>query len=220
MASRILSRARPLALAQTCFRLVQTRQRRPLSLSLICRSSAKHTFPASSTVSSCCHKTTPPPTPSLTSLAFWKSPPTWRRAGVNTLRCLVGCSVGDFAVLWYLQTHHADWGMWPTIMGLAMASGLTTSVLLETVLLRVGRDGLSWGLAARTAVGMSFISMLTMELAENAVDYWLTSGGQAAGYTFGEPLFWAAAGVSMVAGFLAPLPYNYMRLRRYGKACH
>ncbi|KIH87089.1 hypothetical protein SPBR_05250 [Sporothrix brasiliensis 5110] len=148
------------------------------------------------------------------------SPPTWRRAGVNTLRCLVGCSMGDFAVLWYLQMHHADWGMWPTIMGLAMASGLTTSVLLETVLLRFGRDGLSWGLAARTAVGMSFISMLTMELAENAVDYWLTSGGQAAGYTFGEPLFWAAAGVSMVAGFLAPLPYNYMRLRKYGKACH
>ena len=170
----------------------------------------------------CCHKkaektVVPPPT----TLAFWQSPPTWRRAGLNTLRCLAGCSLGDFAVMWYLQTHHADWGMWPTIMGLAMASGLTTSVALETVLLRIGKDALpSWSVAARTAVGMSFISMLTMEAAENVVDYWLTGGGQAAGYTFGEPLFWASAGVSMVAGFLAPLPYNYLRLRKYGKACH
>lgn len=156
----------------------------------------------------------------MTSLTFWQSPPTWRRAGLNTLRCLVGCSAGDFAVMWYLQTHHADWGMWPTIMGLAMASGLTTSVALETTLLRLGKDKLPWIMAARTAVGMSIISMLTMEAAENVVDYYLTAGGTAAGFTFGEPMFWAAAGVSMVAGFLAPLPYNYARLRKYGKACH
>ncbi|CAK7242423.1 MAG: hypothetical protein STHCBS139747_003914 [Sporothrix thermara] len=171
--------------------------------------------------STCCSKKKTPPPPSPTNLAFWQSPPTWRRAGVNTLRCLAGCSLGDFSVMWYLQTHHADWGMWPTIMSLAMASGLASSVALETVLLRLGRDGLpSWSLAARTAVGMSFLSMVTMEAAENIVDYWLTGGGQAAGYTFGEPMFWAAAGVSMAAGFLAPLPYNYLRLRKYGKACH
>ncbi|CAK7275121.1 hypothetical protein SEPCBS57363_006518 [Sporothrix epigloea] len=53
-----------------------------------------------------------------------------------------------------------------------------------------------------------------MEAAENVVDYWLTGAGQTAGYMFGEPLFWAAAGASMVAGFMAPLPYNYWRLRK------
>lgn len=89
-------------------------------------------------------------------------------------------------------------------------------MLLETVLLRVGRDRLPWLAAARTAAGMSLISMLTMEAAENAVDFHLTGGVVA----IDSPAFWTAAAVSMAAGFLAPLPYNYMRLRRYGKACH
>lgn len=58
--------------------------------------------------------------------------------------------------------------------------------------------------------------MLAMEGAENAVDYHLTGGLVA----FDDPAFWIAAAVSVSAGFLAPLPYNYVRLRRYGKACH
>jgi hypothetical protein len=97
-----------------------------------------------------------------------------------------------------------------------VASGIATSLALETVLLRKGRDNLSWPLAARTAAGMSLISMLTMELAENVVDYHLT-GGQIA---VDSPTFWLAGAVAMLAGFLSPLPYNYMRLKKYGKACH
>lgn len=99
---------------------------------------------------------------------------------------------------------------------LPVASGLGTSMLLETVLLRFGRDRLAWPVAAKTAVGMSLISMLTMEAAENVVDYHLTGGA----VTLDSPAFWAAAAGSMAAGFLAPLPYNYLRLRRYGKVCH
>lgn len=89
-------------------------------------------------------------------------------------------------------------------------------MLLETVLLRLGRDSLSWPMAAKTAAGMSLISMLTMEIAENMVDYHLTGGTVA----LDSPAFWTAAAISMTAGFLAPLPYNYFRLRKYGKACH
>jgi hypothetical protein len=97
-----------------------------------------------------------------------------------------------------------------------VASGISTSLLLETALLRHGRDQLPWGAAAKTAAGMSMISMLTMELAENAVDYHLTGGV----VQVSDPAFWGAAVVSIAAGFLAPLPYNFIRLRRYGKACH
>lgn len=99
---------------------------------------------------------------------------------------------------------------------MTVASGLSTSMLLETVLLRVGKDKLPWIVAARTAAGMSMISMITMELAENLVDYHLTGGN----IQLDSPAFWAAALTSLLAGFLAPLPYNYLRLRRYGKACH
>lgn len=98
----------------------------------------------------------------------------------------------------------------------AVVSGLSTSMLLETVLLRWGRDGLTWINAAKTAAGMSFVSMLGMETVQNLVDYHLTSGIVA----LDDPKFWMAAGASAAAGFLAPLPYNYTRLRKYGKACH
>ena len=97
-----------------------------------------------------------------------------------------------------------------------MASGITSSLLLETALLRLGRDRLPWIAAAKTAAGMSMISMVTMEAAENAVDFHLTGGV----VQFGSPVFWGAAVLSVAAGFLVPLPYNYMRLRKYGKACH
>ncbi|KAJ5793753.1 hypothetical protein N7457_000352 [Penicillium paradoxum] len=153
--------------------------------------------------------------PSTLRLPFWTCRSTWRRAGINTLRCLVGCTTGDFSALWILQTYCPEMGM-SSIMALSMVSGITTSVILETVLLRRGADQLSWPRAARTAMGMSMVSMLGMELAENAVDYHLTGGIVA----FGDPKFWLAAVLSMGAGYLAPLPYNYLRLRKYGKACH
>ena len=97
-----------------------------------------------------------------------------------------------------------------------MASGITTSIILETILLKRGADQLSWTMAARTATGMSMVSMIAMEFAENAVDYHLTGGIIA----LDDPRFWLAAGLSIGAGYLVPLPYNYLRLRKYGKACH
>lgn len=71
-------------------------------------------------------------------------------------------------------------------------------------------------LAGRTALGMSFFSMLAMEAVESIVDYNLTGGV----VTLGDPKFWLAGAVSMAAGWLAPLPYNYIRLRKYGIGCH
>jgi hypothetical protein len=54
----------------------------------------------------------------LSSRHFWGSSAVWRRAGVNTLRCLIGCTAGDFSAMWYLQSFHADLGL-TTIMALS-----------------------------------------------------------------------------------------------------
>ena len=97
-----------------------------------------------------------------------------------------------------------------------MACGLASSLTLETFLLRFGKDRLPLKQAAETAFGMSIVSMLAMEAVSNGVDMHLTGGV----VQLGDPGFWAAAGVSMVAGYLAPLPWNYWRLRRWGKSCH
>lgn len=66
------------------------------------------------------------------------------------------------------------------------------------------------------AVGMSMISMLTMEFVENAVDLSVYGGGVAVN----DPVWWGALGVSLLAGFLSPLPYNYYRLKKHNKGCH
>ncbi|OBT52803.1 hypothetical protein VE04_06931 [Pseudogymnoascus sp. 24MN13] len=163
----------------------------------------------------CSSKAATTPSLTLTASQFWTSTSTWKRATINTLRCLVGCTVGDFSAMWYLQAFYPALGM-GTIMAISMASGITTSILLETTLLRFGRDRLPWVAAGQTAAGMSIISMVTMELAENAVDYHLTGGV----VQLDSPAFWGAALLSVSMGFLAPLPYNYLRLRKYGKACH
>ncbi|KAG9662575.1 hypothetical protein KCU64_g1855, partial [Aureobasidium melanogenum] len=155
------------------------------------------------------------PALSISKRAFWSCRGTWKRAGINTFRCLIGCTIGDFSSLWTLQTYVPDLGM-GTIMALSMTSGLSTSIALETSLLYWGKDKLPLNKAFNTAMGMSFISMLAMEVAENAVDFHLTGGVIA----LQDPLFWGAAVLSVVAGYFVPLPWNYYRLKRWGRACH
>lgn len=53
-----------------------------------------------------------------TKLGFWSSKPIWKRASINTFRCLIGCSLGDFSALWYLQAYHPNLGI-GTIMAIS-----------------------------------------------------------------------------------------------------
>ncbi|TPX56265.1 hypothetical protein PhCBS80983_g04669 [Powellomyces hirtus] len=117
-------------------------------------------------------------------------------------------------MLFYLQAYypHLSPGI---IMGASMASGIMSSVVLETVVLRYW-EGMALRPAFRTAVGMSMISMLVMEAMENVVDWHLTGGM----IDFSSPAFWAAGAVAIGSGYLAALPYNYWRLKKYGKSCH
>ena len=99
---------------------------------------------------------------------------------------------------------------WPVlaIMSLAIINGLLTSIMLETVILA---RQMALKAAFQTAIGMSLISMISMEAAMNLVDYWVTGGAKLTLSVL--PLMWAV-------GFVTPLPYNYWRLKKYGKACH
>lgn len=145
---------------------------------------------------------------------FWRDAKLWKRASFNTLNCLIGCSIGDFGMIIYLQAYHPEVSMvWQMI--LAIIAGLTTSIALETVILKV-REKFNWRFALKTAFGMSFISMVGMEIAMNTTDFMIT-GGKAA---FEDPMYWTALVIAMIAGFIAPLPYNYYKLRKFNKACH
>jgi len=145
---------------------------------------------------------------------FWKNLNNWERASFNTLNCLIGCSIGDFGMLIFLQAYYPETSM-ALQMVLAIIAGLTTSVILETVILK-RREKFDWSLAFKTALSMSFISMVGMEIAMNATDFMIT-GGKAA---FNSISYWLALIPAMIAGFLLPLPYNYYKLEKHGKACH
>ena len=64
--------------------------------------------------------------------------------------------------------------------------------------------------AFNTAIGMSLISMISMEAAMNLTDYLLTGGAI---------LTWWVIPIMLLAGYVTPLPYNYWRLKALGKAC-
>ena len=137
----------------------------------------------------------------------WRCRHTWRTASYNTLWCLIGCSIGDMGTILYFQLMGIDWPVM-AIMGLAIVNGLLTSIALETLVLA---RQMALKAAFQTAIGMSLISMISMEAAMNLVDYWLTGGAKLTLAVL--PAMWAA-------GFLTPLPYNYWRLKAHGKACH
>jgi len=102
-----------------------------------------------------------------------------------------------------------------------VTAGISTSTLLETALLRFGADKLPWNFALQTACGMSLVSMLAMELTENAVTLGFLAGESGMMMSGpGDARFWGVMALSMLAGWLAPLPWNYFRLRRWGRGCH
>ena len=137
----------------------------------------------------------------------WRCKHTWRRSAKNTAWCLLGCSIGDFGTILYFQLTGIPW---PTlyIMILAIINGIITSIILETLVLS---KQMIISKAFKTAIGMSLISMVSMEIAMNAVD-WIIMGG--------AKLVWWVIPIMLLAGFLTPWPYNYYRLKKYNIACH
>lgn len=95
----------------------------------------------------------------------------WRVASRNTLNCLIGCLIGDIAMIVYLQAYHLELPMMIT-MGLAMVAGLVTSVFFESALLQ-WREGFGWHAAFHMAFSMSFLSMLGITApVSNCVNAW------------------------------------------------
>jgi len=137
----------------------------------------------------------------------WTCTHTWSKARYNTTWCLLGCSIGDFGTIAFFQYSQIPF---PTlyIMILAIINGLLTSIALETFILA---RQMSLKIAFNTAIGMSLISMISMEVAMNVVDVILTGGAI---------LVWWVVPIMLFAGWIIPLPYNYWRLKALGKACH
>ena len=138
----------------------------------------------------------------------WSCSDTWKRSAKNTAWCLLGCAIGDFGTILFFQLTKIPFPVLG-IMTLAIINGLITSIILETIVLM--KQNFDFRNALKTAMGMSFISMVSMEVAMNLTDYLLTGGAM---------LTWWVVPIMLAVGFLTPWPYNYWRLKKFGIACH
>ena len=138
----------------------------------------------------------------------WSCRHTWNLSAKNTLWCLLGCSIGDFGTILFFQLTKIPFAV-IGIMILAMINGLITSIILETIILM--KQKFKFSEALKTPLGMSFISMISMEIAMNLVDYLLVGEAR---------LTWWVIPFMLTAGFLTPWPYNYWRLKKFNEACH
>ena len=138
----------------------------------------------------------------------WSCKNTWNLSAKNTLWCLLGCSIGDFGTILFFQLTKIPFAV-IGIMILAIINGLITSIILETIVLM--KQKFKFSEALKTALGMSFISMISMEIAMNLVDYLMVGDAR---------LTWWVIPFMLTAGFLTPWPYNYWRLKKFDKSCH
>ena len=143
-----------------------------------------------------------------TSTFDWSCKHTWKVSAKNTLWCVMGCSIGDFGTILFFQLSKIPFPILG-IMTLAIINGLITSIIFETIILM--KQNFDFRNALKTALGMSFISMISMEIAMNLTDYLLTGGAM---------LTWWVVPIMLIVGFLTPWPYNYWRLKKFGIACH
>ena len=145
----------------------------------------------------------------MSSLTFnWFCKKTWKISAKNTFWCVIGCSIGDFGTILFFQLSKIPFPIL-VIMTLAIINGLITSIFLETIILM--KQNFKFKSALKTACGMSFISMIGMEITMNMTDYFLTGGAI---------LTWWVVPIMLLVGFLTPWPYNYWRLKKFGTACH
>ena len=138
----------------------------------------------------------------------WSCRHTWNLSAKNTLWCLLGCSIADFGTILFFQLTKIPFAVMG-IMILAIINGLITSIILETIILM--KQKFKFSEALKTALGMSFISMISMEISMNLVDYLLVGDAR---------LTWWVIPFMLIAGFLTPWPYNYWRLKKFNEACH
>ena len=138
----------------------------------------------------------------------WSCKHTWQTSAKNTMWCVIGCAIGDFGTILFFQLSKIPFPVLG-IMTLAIINGLLTSIMLETFILM--RQNFKLINALKTACGMSFISMVSMEISMNATDYFLTGGAM---------LTWWVVPIMLIVGFLTPWPYNYWRLKKFNQTCH
>ena len=129
-----------------------------------------------------------------------------RTAISATLHCLTGCAIGE--VLGMVIGTALGWGDVATI-ALAIVLAFFFGYLLT--FLPVRRAGLSFGAATKVALAADTVSILVMEIVDNAI-LLAVPGAMEAGLS--DPLFWGALAVALAVAFVVTVPVNRAMIGR------
>jgi hypothetical protein len=132
--------------------------------------------------------------------------PTWRTASTATLHCLTGCAAGEV-----LGMILATWWGWGN--GASIALSVVLAFLFGYLLTFSGvrRAGLGVGPAVRTALAADTVSILVMEVVDNAF-LLVVPGAMDAGLT--ALLFWWSLALSLAVAFVVTVPVNRWMIGR------
>ncbi|MFG1946425.1 DUF4396 domain-containing protein [Nonomuraea sp. NPDC048826] len=125
-----------------------------------------------------------------------------------TLHCLTGCAIGE--VLGLVIATALGWAVMPSI-ALAIVLAFFFGYLLTLLPLR--RAGVNWGRAVKLALAADTVSIIVMEIVDNAVIV-VIPGAMEAGLTSG--LFWGSLAVAFLVAFLVTTPVNKWLIGRGG----
>jgi hypothetical protein len=129
-----------------------------------------------------------------------------RSAVSATLHCLTGCAIGE--VLGLVLATWWGWTNGPSIgLAIVLAFAFGYSLTITPVL----RSGLSLRQAVGVALAADTVSILTMEIMDNAFVL-AVPGAMAAGLT--DVLFWASLAGSLVVAFFVTVPVNRALIAR------
>ncbi len=129
-----------------------------------------------------------------------------RMAVSATAHCLTGCAIGE--VLGMVIGTALGWGDAPTI-ALAVVLAFFFGYLLTMIPLL--RSGMALGAAVGVALAADTVSIVIMEIVDNAVMV-AVPGAMDAG--LGDPLFWGALAFALGVAFVAALPVNRWLISR------
>jgi hypothetical protein len=131
---------------------------------------------------------------------------TWRTAVSATLHCLTGCAIGEV-----LGMILATWWGWGTTTSIVLAVALAFFFGYLLTYTGVRRAGLDIGTAVRTALAADSVSILVMEIVDNAFLV-AVPGAMEAGLS--DAFFWTTLAASLAVAFLLTVPVNKWMIGR------
>jgi len=125
---------------------------------------------------------------------------TWRTAISATLHCLTGCAIGEV-----LGMVLATWWGWGDAASIALAVALAFFFGYLLTFVGVRRSGLGVRQAIRVALAADTLSILVMEVVDNA---FLLAVPGAMESTLTSGLFWGALALALAVAFVVTVPVN------------